>query len=84
MAALFLLTLWRNFNLIKGLPGQISFLLIGLLSFGLANILFFFSAGQVYSDPFVLIVLGLCFGSFLSVPSLLVRHQFEAGRLRAT
>lgn len=78
-ALIFLLSLWRNFQILDRLPGGIAYLLLGLVSFGFANILFFFSAGQVYSDPFILIMLGLCFGSFLAVPSLIARlHQQQA------
>jgi hypothetical protein len=77
MALMFMLSLWKNFLILDRLPSNVAFLLLGMLSFGLANILFFFSAGQVYSDPFVLIMLGLCFGAFLSVPTLVARHQLE-------
>jgi len=38
---------------------------------------FFFSAAQVYSDPFILILMGICFGSFLAVPTLIARQQAE-------
>jgi hypothetical protein len=62
--------LWRNFRLIRFLPSEEIALVSGTLSFGLANIIFFFSAAQLYSDPFVLIVLGVSIGSMLSVPVL--------------
>lgn len=62
--------LWRNFSLIRFLPSEDIALVSGGLSFGLANIVFFFSAAQLYSDPFILVVLGICIGSFLSVPVL--------------
>ena len=62
--------LWRNFKLIRFLPSEDIALVMGLLSFGLANIVFFFSAAQLYSDPFVLIMIGISFGSVLSVPLL--------------
>ena len=62
--------LWRNFKLIRFLPSEDIALITGTLSFGLANIIFFFSAAQLYTDPFVLIVLGVSFGSILSVPVL--------------
>ena len=62
--------LWRNFKLIRFLPSEDIALITGNLSFGLANIIFFFSAAQLYSDPFVLIVLGVSVGSMLSVPVL--------------
>jgi hypothetical protein len=81
MALVFLLSLWKNFLILERLPSNIGTLLLGLVSFGLANVLFFFSAGQVYSDPFVLIMMGLCFGAFLSVPSLIARHQLETAQV---
>ncbi len=62
--------LWRNFKLIRFLPSEDIALITGTLSFGLANIVFFFSAAQLYTDPFVLIVLGISVGSILSVPVL--------------
>jgi hypothetical protein len=62
--------LWRNFRLIRFLPSDEIALVAGTLSFGLANIVFFFSAAQLYSDPFVLIMLGVSIGSILSVPIL--------------
>jgi hypothetical protein len=62
--------LWRNFKLIRFLPSDEIALIAGTLSFGLANIVFFFSAAQLYSDPFILILLGISIGSVLSVPVL--------------
>jgi hypothetical protein len=62
--------LWRNFRLIRFLPSDEIALVAGTLSFGLANIVFFFSAAQLYSDPFVLVMLGVSIGSILSVPVL--------------
>jgi hypothetical protein len=62
--------LLRNFKLIRFLPSDEIALVAGTLSFGLANIIFFFSAAQLYSDPFILIILGVSVGSILSVPVL--------------
>lgn len=45
-------------------------LLVGMLTFVIANAFIFFSAGQLYSDPFVLIIIGLSLGTFLSIPFL--------------
>lgn len=77
ISALILLAIVRNFKLLKLINPQIGFLLLGLVSFAMANLVFFFSAAQVYSDPFILIILGLCFGSFLSIPTLIARQQAE-------
>jgi hypothetical protein len=62
--------LWRNFRLIRFLPSEEIALVAGTLSFGLANIVLFFSAAQLYSDPFILIMLGFSVGSMLAVPVL--------------
>jgi len=80
---LFLRTLQRNFRLLRLLDPRFAFLLLGLVAFGLANVVFFFSAAQVYSDPFVLILLGICFGSFLAVPTLIARQQAQLAYLQS-
>lgn len=72
--------LWRNFRLIRYLPSEEIGLLMGCLSFGLANLLFFFSAAQLYNDPFVLVLLGISIGPILSVP-VLVYARSQQGRL---
>jgi len=85
LAYLIGLCIWRNFNMLNRLAPGIAYLLLGMIAFGLANILFFFSAAQVYSDPFILILMGLSFGSFLAVPTLVARQQaqqLQAGQLQ--
>jgi hypothetical protein len=72
----------RNFSLLKYLPTTTSILLMGLLAFSLANIPFYLAASQVYSDPYILIILSLCFGSSLAVPSLLASNQALQGQPR--
>ena len=69
------LTLLRNFRLLKQLPQSTSALLMGLMSFALANVPAFFSAAQLYGDPFVLILMSLSLGSFLAIPSLVSQQQ---------
>jgi hypothetical protein len=83
LAALILLTLRRNFRLLSLLEPRLAFLMLGLVAFGLANVVFFFSAAQVYSDPFILILLGICFGSFLAVPTLIARQQAQLAYLQS-
>jgi hypothetical protein len=83
LAVLILLTLRRNFRLLSLLDPRLAFLLLGLVAFGLANVVFFFSAAQVYSDPFILILLGICFGSFLAVPTLIARQQAQLAYLQS-
>jgi hypothetical protein len=73
--ALLGLMLLRNFRLLNQLPQSTSALLMGLISFALANVPAFFSAAQLYGDPFVLILMSLCLGSFLAIPSLVSQHQ---------
>jgi hypothetical protein len=83
LAFLILRTLQRNFKLLRLLEPRLAFLLLGLVAFGLANVAFFFSAAQVYSDPFILILLGICFGSFLAVPTLIARQQAQLAYLQS-
>ena len=80
---LILRTLQRNFKLLRLLEPRLAFLLLGLVAFGLANVAFFFSAAQVYSDPFILILLGICFGAFLAVPTLIARQQAQLAYLQS-
>jgi O-antigen ligase len=75
MGFLVALMLWRNFRLLKLLPPPTAALMIGLVAFPIANIGIFSSAGQLYNDPFVLIMLAICLGSFFAVPSLVALHQ---------
>jgi hypothetical protein len=82
LAGLILLTLRRNFRILSLLEPRLAFLMLGLVAFGLANVVFFFSAAQVYSDPFILIMLGICFGSFLAVPTLIARQQAQLASLQ--
>jgi hypothetical protein len=65
----------RNFKMISLLPPRIAVLQTGLLSFALSNLPFFSSAAGVYGDPFILILCGLCFGSFFAVPNLVEQQR---------
>ena len=47
-------------------------ILAGLALFTVANIFTFLSASQLYSDPFVLIIIGISSGSILAVPKILL------------
>lgn len=77
VAGLIALSLWRNFKMLQRLPSTIAFLMLGLIAFAMANVVFFFSAAQVYTDPFVLILVFISFGSFLAVPTLIARQQIQ-------
>jgi hypothetical protein len=59
------------------LPSEEIALLMGCLSFGLANLFFFFSAAQLYSDPFILVILGICIGPILSIPVLVYTRRLQ-------
>jgi hypothetical protein len=82
LAILILMTIQRNFKLVNIVGNQEGFILLGLVSFALANVVFFFSAAQVYSDPFILIMLGLSFGSYLAIPTLIARQQALAAQVQ--
>jgi hypothetical protein len=62
---------YRNFKLgLVDVPPDQFNILVGLLFFVIANAVSFFQAAQLYSDLFVLIILGISFGCFLAVPIL--------------
>jgi hypothetical protein len=66
----------RNFRLAtRFLPVNSILPMMGLLFFTTTNIINFFSASQVYNDSFILILIGISSGSFLSVPILASRYQ---------
>jgi hypothetical protein len=71
------LVLLRNFRLLSHFPQSTAALLMGLMSFALANVPSFFSAAQLYGDPFVLILMSLSLGSFLAIPTLLAQQQAQ-------
>lgn len=60
----------RNLFLLKRIPPRIALFQLGLFCFGIANIPFYAAASGVYGDPFVLVILTLCLGCFLSIPRL--------------
>jgi hypothetical protein len=74
----------RYLPLLRYLPATTANFLIGLLAFGLANTPFFLAASGVYGDPFVLLLLSLCLGSFLSIPILVAqgRRRLASEELR--
>ena len=62
---------FRNYRIAKiYLSNTECEILTGLVIFTVVNIISFFSASQLYSDPFVLIIIGLSCGTFLAVPYL--------------
>jgi hypothetical protein len=50
-------------------------IVMGLIIFTLANSATFLSASQLYSDPFVLIIIGLSFGSILAIPKIFLETR---------
>jgi hypothetical protein len=79
---LFAQVFYRNFGLLRYLPNEASILVLGLASFGIANIPSFITAAQLYGDPFVLIIMSICFGSFLAVPALAAEYRQQASTLQ--
>ncbi len=65
----------RNFRLLKYLPLSTAALMMGMISMPIANMGIFSSAGQLYNDPFVLIMIAICTGSFFAVPTLVALYQ---------
>lgn len=57
------------------IPNHSFDVLVGLVIFTITNLISFFSASQLYSDPFVLIMIGLSCGTFLAVPFLASRYS---------
>ena len=84
-AILLLIQAMRSYlPLLRYLPATTANFLIGLLAFGLANTPFFLAASGVYGDPFVLLLLSLCLGSFLAIPILVAqgRRRLASEELR--
>jgi len=69
----------RNFKLGSlYLPIDELLTVVGLLIFTITNIINFFSASQAYNDSFILIMIGISSGTFLSVPILASKYQESA------
>jgi len=76
VAVVLLIRAMRSYlPLLRYLPAATANLLIGLLAFGLANTPFFLAASGVYGDPFVLLLLSICLGSFLALPVLVAQGR---------
>ena len=73
----FFLLIRRNLSLLTMFDSATSNLYWGLFGFAIANIPFFMGASQIYGDPFVLLLLGICAGSCLSIPSIVKRHSSQ-------
>ncbi len=58
----------RILRALRSAPAGFAFFHLGLLAFVVANLPLFLVASQVYGDPFVLILLGICAGGVLAVP----------------
>jgi hypothetical protein len=80
---LFAQVFYRNFALLRYLPSETSVLVLGLASFAIANIPSFITAGQLYGDPFVLIMMSISMGSFLAVPTLVAEYRQQASAAQA-
>jgi hypothetical protein len=71
----------KNFFLSRYLINYGSDLLVGLALFSFANLITFISASQLYSDPFVLILIGICLGSFLAVPHIYLTYYNNSSKV---
>jgi hypothetical protein len=71
----------KNFFLSRYLINYGSDLLVGLALFSFANLITFVSASQLYSDPFVLILIGICLGSFLAVPHIYLTYLNNSSKI---
>jgi hypothetical protein len=65
---------WRIMRQLRYAPAGYGLLNFGLTAFLAANLPNFSVAGQVYGDPFVLTVMGLCAGFVLASPVVLQAH----------
>jgi hypothetical protein len=70
-----LILYYRIFILARQITSTGADILSGLALFTLANAVTFLSASQLYSDPFVLIILGLSAGSILAIPKIFLEYQ---------
>ena len=64
--------LWKIMSIAQRRSAEVTALTTGLSALLLANAPLFMAAGQIYGDPFVLLVLGTCLGFILAAPKLLV------------
>ena len=63
---------WRTLGQAAAAPPETAQLMMGIAAFLVANGIVFASAHQVYSDPFILLLIGSCFGFILAT------HRFSA------
>jgi hypothetical protein len=70
----------KNYFLSRQLLYMGSDFLVGLALFSLSNLVTFISASQLYSDPFVLIMIGICLGSFLAIPHLYLKSYQSSSK----
>jgi hypothetical protein len=84
----FAIQVWRTLGLASKGPPEIAQLTMGIASFLAANAAVFANAHQVYSDPFILLLIGTCLGFILAThrledASLAERERERARALRA-
>jgi hypothetical protein len=67
---------YKNYQIgISEIPADNFNILVGLLMFVVANLVSFFQAGQVYSDLYILMLIGIFSGTFLAVPLLAAKFH---------
>ena len=75
LAFRFAVQVWKTLTLAAKGPPDIAQLVVGIAAFLLANAAVFANAHQVYSDPFILLLIGTCLGFVLAT------HRMEEARL---
>jgi hypothetical protein len=77
-----LILTYSNFKLARNLVKDESFVVyLGLLIFTIVNVASFFSAAQVYSDVFILLMLGISFGAFIAIPVTIANTQASSTKI---
>lgn len=76
-------TIRSQLTLAQSSGGAGATVMLALISFLMVNIVLFVTASQVFGDPFVLVLLGMIFGSVLAIPPMWNRqHEDDSGGLR--
>jgi hypothetical protein len=70
----------RIFLISKQLTSLGADILVGLSLFTLANLFTFLSASQLYSDPFILIIIGLSASAILAIPKIFIGYYNHFNR----
>lgn len=75
MGWIFMLSAWRAILWSAATPGHDAAITGGFAAFILSNMVVFLTAGQIFGDPFVVVLLGVCTGFLLSAPLMLTNES---------